>query len=286
MKNNYIKSPLNYTGGKYKLLPQIIPIFPQNINTFVDLFGGGFNVGINIKANKIIYNDIIPELVNLLSDLYKTNTEECLKQMDNTINKYTLSKTNKDGYLQLRNDYNNGNKEWYMFYSLICYSFNNQIEFNKNKKFNNSFGRNKSSFNPSLRNKFVMFVNELHNKNITFLNKDFNQFEINNNLSKNDFIYCDSPYLITTTTYGRSRNNGWNETKERELLNFLDNLNSHDIKFALSNVLENKGETNEILKEWSNKYNIHYLENTYKNCNYQRKDKSNNTTKEVLITNY
>ena len=56
-KNNYIKSPLNYTGGKYKLLKQIIPLLPDNINTFVDLFGGGFNVGINVKANKIIYND-------------------------------------------------------------------------------------------------------------------------------------------------------------------------------------------------------------------------------------
>lgn len=40
MKNIYIKSPLNYTGGKYKLLPQIIPMLPSNINTFVDLFGG------------------------------------------------------------------------------------------------------------------------------------------------------------------------------------------------------------------------------------------------------
>ena len=41
MKNNYIQSPLNYTGGKYKLLNQLIPLFPKNINTFIDLFGGG-----------------------------------------------------------------------------------------------------------------------------------------------------------------------------------------------------------------------------------------------------
>ena len=40
-RNNYIKSPLNYVGGKYKLLNEIIPLFPENINTFVDLFGGG-----------------------------------------------------------------------------------------------------------------------------------------------------------------------------------------------------------------------------------------------------
>ena len=34
----YIKSPMNYTGGKYKLLHQIEPLFPENINLFVDLF--------------------------------------------------------------------------------------------------------------------------------------------------------------------------------------------------------------------------------------------------------
>ena len=41
--SEYIKSPLNYTGGKYKLLPQILPLFPNEIDTFIDLFGGGYN---------------------------------------------------------------------------------------------------------------------------------------------------------------------------------------------------------------------------------------------------
>ena len=60
---HYIKSPLNYTGGKYKLLKQLIPLFPEKINTFIDLFGGGFNVGINVSANRIIYNDLYtPEI--------------------------------------------------------------------------------------------------------------------------------------------------------------------------------------------------------------------------------
>lgn len=43
-----IKSPLNYIGGKYKLLPQILPLFPEQINTFVDLFAGGLDVSINV----------------------------------------------------------------------------------------------------------------------------------------------------------------------------------------------------------------------------------------------
>lgn len=40
-KQTYIKSPLNYIGGKYRLLKQILPLFPANIDTFVDLFSGG-----------------------------------------------------------------------------------------------------------------------------------------------------------------------------------------------------------------------------------------------------
>ena len=40
-KDELIKSPLNYTGGKYNLLTQLFPLFPDEINTFIDLFGGG-----------------------------------------------------------------------------------------------------------------------------------------------------------------------------------------------------------------------------------------------------
>mgnify|MGYP000442833487 FL=1 len=59
VKSNYfIQSPLNYTGGKYKLLKQILPNFPNEIDTFVDLFCGGCNVGINIEAKKVVYNDL------------------------------------------------------------------------------------------------------------------------------------------------------------------------------------------------------------------------------------
>ena len=31
IKQKYIKSPLNYVGGKYKLLPQILPLFPKTL---------------------------------------------------------------------------------------------------------------------------------------------------------------------------------------------------------------------------------------------------------------
>ena len=62
-----IQSPLNYTGGKYKLLPQILPLFPKEIDCFVDLFCGGCNVGINIDSKRVIYNDVDEHLFYLFN---------------------------------------------------------------------------------------------------------------------------------------------------------------------------------------------------------------------------
>ena len=64
-RRKFLKSPLNYIGGKYKLLPQLIEFFPEKINTFVDLFSGGFNVGINVDCNKVICNDMNTFILDL-----------------------------------------------------------------------------------------------------------------------------------------------------------------------------------------------------------------------------
>lgn len=63
-------------------------------------------------------------------------------------------------------------------------------------------------------------------------------------------------------------------------------MNKQGTNFALNNVLKSKGKTNDILIEWSKKYNIRHLNNSYGNCNYHTKDKSKNSSDEVLITNY
>lgn len=282
-KEDLIKSPLNYTGGKFKLLPQILPYFPEDINMFVDLFGGGFNVGINVNANVVVYNDLEESVVNLFKDLKKLTSGEALKILKDTIKKYELSKINEEGFKKIRSDYNNGNRSWDVFYAMLTHAFNYQIRFNKQGEYNMPFGRNRSSFNPNMEKNFIKFVDKLYKSNTEFFNKDFSKINIET-LSSNDFVYCDPPYLVTCASYNEQ--DGWNETKEKELLELLDNLNAKGVKFALSNVLENKGKANDILKAWSEKYNIHYLNYSYGNCNYHAKDKSEDSTIEVLITNY
>ena len=276
----YIKSPLNYTGGKYKLLNQILPLFPEDINTFVDLFTGGCNVAINVNANRIIANDLCSEVISVYEGIQNGTTEENIRMIEETINEYSLSKENKEGYLELRNYYNEGNKDWYVLYTLIAYAFNNQIRFNKKGEFNIPFGKDRSDFNPALKQKFRDFSDAIHNKNIKFTNYDFRKLSVDK-LKENDFVYLDPPYLITDATY----NMGWNEEAEKDLLSLCDKLNEKGIKFAISNVLEHNGSKNEILIEWSKKYNINYLNYNYSNCNYHKKDNGHKSV-EVLITNY
>ena len=282
-KEELIKSPLNYTGGKYKLLPQILPYFPNDINTFIDLFAGGCNVGINIKANNIICNDSNKVVIDLMHNWNKLNSEQALKILEQTINKYNLSKTNEEGFKNIRQDYNDGNKSWNIFYAMLTNAFNYQIRFSKQGNYNMPFGRNRSSFNPTLKKNFIKYIDKLNNINISFTNEDFRDVKMDN-LNNNDFVYCDPPYLISCASYNEQ--DGWNKDCEKDLLNLLDSLNNKGIKFALSNVLENKGKSNDILKDWCKKYNTIHLNNTYGNCNYHAKDKSSNNTDEVLIINY
>lgn len=282
MKKELIKSPMNYVGGKYKLLPQILPLFPKNINTFVDLFCGGFNVGVNVEANKIIGNDLCKEVIEVYKGIQKEGLENSLNLIKNEISKYNLSKTNEEGFKQIRSFYNEGNKEWYIFYAMLIHAFNYQIRFNKKGEYNMPFGRNKSYFNPTLERNFIKFAKAIEEKNIIFTNHNFKDLKINL-LNKDDFVYLDPPYLITCASYNEQ--GGWNEEEEYSLLSFCDNLNNNNIKFALSNVLEHKGLKNEILMKWANSYKIHYLNHNYNNCNYQDKNKDSKTI-EVLITNY
>lgn len=301
----FAKSPLNYVGGKYKLLEQLTKRFPTEVNTFVDYFCGGGNVGVNMKANKVIAVDKEKYLINVLN-LFKTYSyTQIIDKLDDIILQYNLSNSyiygykyykcdssaglgsyNKDKYLKLREDYNkmkeDSDEKTFKFLTLIIYGFNHQIRFNSAGEFNMPVG--KRDFNGSIRKNLLAFCEKLRNKNVEFVNEDFKKFKIDN-LTSEDFCYFDPPYLLGEASY--NENNNWTEKDEKDLLNYIDQLNKKNIKFALSNVTQHRGEKNNLLIDWAieNRYNINYLDYNYNNSNYHSKSK-NNITEEVLITNY
>lgn len=279
----YIKSPLNYTGGKYKILEYILPCFPKSIGTFVDLFGGGFNVGVNVNAKKIIYNDHNLFLSQMF-EYFKTNGTSIIDKIYTQIKEFDLSEENAEGYLALRESYNR-NKDILDLFILTCYSFNHQIRFNSHHEFNTPFGKNRSAYNKTIEENLISFINALQSKNIEFYSKDFT-FLYDFALGENDFVYCDPPYLISNASYndGKRGFKNWGINEEHQLLDLLGYLNEKGVKFALSNVLVHKGMTNDKLIDWSKKYNIKHIEKSYNNSSYQRKNKDKET-QEVLIYN-
>lgn len=287
MKSPYIQSPLNYIGGKYKLLPQLLPLFPRRIGTFVDLFCGGCNVGVNVRAERTVFNDNIPYLIDLYQAFSAHTWEEIVNYIERRIEEFHLSLTNEEGYKALRQAYNEQRNPLDLFV-LVAYSFNHQIRFNNSHRFNNPFGRERSHFNAVMKANLSAFVSRLHEQNIAFTCCDFERFDFAG-LGVRDLVYCDPPYLITTGTYndGRRGFTGWNEAQERKLLETLDGLQERGISFALSNVLEHRGKTNTILAGWIARrgYTVNYLNKNYSNSNYQITHREG-TSVEVLVVNY
>lgn len=279
----YVKSPFNYIGNKYRILDQIIPRFPKNINTFVDLFCGGCDVVANVRANRRIANDINDCLIDAVRSFQQYDIQQILNYIHHTIAEYNLSEDNPDSFNTFRDHYNKTRNPIDLFI-LSCFSFSNMIRFNSKKEFNCSFWfrrfNDHTLFN--LEN-FVKLIN-----GIEFTVNDFRNVDLTN-LQCGDFVYADPPYIITTGTYndGKRGFDGWSEQHEIELYNILSNLSARDIKFALSNVTDHKGLSNDILKNWIDRENLYVydIDIDYDGCNYQSHG-NDDVTREVLVTNY
>ncbi|PNZ96775.1 DNA adenine methylase, partial [Staphylococcus carnosus] len=102
VENEIIQSPLNYTGAKQKLLPQLKPYFPQNYSRFVDLFAGGGSVTANlVKDNQAIsylMNDSEKHVIEFFEYLSKVDINDFIKNVERKIKEYGLSNTKEFGY--------------------------------------------------------------------------------------------------------------------------------------------------------------------------------------------
>lgn len=284
-KKTYIKSPLNYIGGKYKLLKQILPLFPTSIDTFVDMFSGGANVGINVEANKYIFNDMNTKINEMFRYFLSKSPDDLVKEIRSRIDEYGLSKVNESAYLHFRSDYN-ANPNPLDLYVLVSFSYNYQFRFNNSMKFNNPFGKNRSHFSDNMEKNLRQFVTQLKTIDVKFTDELFTNFDITH-LTTEDFVYLDPPYLITTGNYNDGNRGflNWGPKQELEMYALLTDLSNRGVRWALSNVTEHKGKENEYLKEFIEQTDVYvnYLDYSYHNSSHNT---SRGKSTEVLITNY
>lgn len=294
--SKYKRSPIFYMGNKYKLLKDLIPLFPNSCDVFVDLFGGSGVVSMNYQGKrKTIYNEFNDNIVELIK-MVKYNTPEDLHAYwNNKIKEYhleTCSIKAKDresrigyerrieNYNKLRTDYNKStNKDYKDLFLLACYSINHLIRFNTKNEFNASSGAD------SYNEKNYQQICDMHEtfKNVIISNNDALSLDLNK-LEQDTFVYCDPPYLNTEAVYNEKRAfGGWTVKSDYKLFSLLEKLSRGGIKWGLSNVFVNRGRTNQHLIDWCNKnnWNVYHLDR-----NYNPFSRGNSNNDEVYVCNY
>jgi len=266
-----VETPFNYTGSKFKLLPQIIPHFDYTKPYFVDLFMGGGSVYTNVvdKFEKILANDIIGDLVGIhqqliISDDIITQTKSICPD-----------KTDADAFLRLREDYNN-NPSPEKLWSLMLSCTSNMMRFNQKFKFNQTFG--KRSWNSSTENKVEIFKNHIrqYKDKIRFTSNSFYDVNISSNKV---MVYADPPYSNTEAGY----NAYWKKDDDDKLYNYLLDIDRKGSSFMISGVLNHAGETCKLLDDLI-KDGFKYKTLNYDYNKVSRVGKKQ--TDEIVIINY
>ena len=283
-------------GNKKKLINKgLIDLFPKDINTFYDLFGGSAIVSMNVEANKYFVNDIDYHLYELYAMFKVFSDDVIIRHIEDRIDEYGLARERtkrneykdkekieqyKAAYMKLRTEYNKYQGANVLdFYTLMFYSFSQQFRFNSKGDFNMPCGND--CFSDKNREYISNGTKFFKRDNVKINNGDFQKLCVEE-LNKDDFVYLDPPYFNTTATY--NENNGWSEDDENTLYSLCERLNENEIKFGISNVFENKNTKNQKLIDWcdKNKWNVY----TFDKFTYMACGKGNSNAKEVFITNY
>lgn len=277
-------------GNKYKLLSQLIPLFPKKCDIFVDLFGGSGVVSMNYQGRKrTIYNEFNKNIVELVKMIVGSKPQELDAYFKNKIKYYNLPtlSTNKEksiirqkSYNKMREDYNkNTLKDYRDLFLLICYSINHLIRFNSKNEFNAPNGNNAYNQN----NKLDIINMHKYMQNVELKSEDALTFDFSI-LTADSFVYCDVPYLNTEAVYNEKRAfGGWTIESDYKIFDILEKLNANGVKWGFSNVFSNRGKINQHLIDWCNKnnWNVYHLDR-----NYNPFSKGNSGSDEVYICNY
>ena len=283
-------------GNKYELLYNLMMYFPKkdDVNQFYDLFGGSGVVSANVPYENTIYNELNHNVVELLKLFIELDSKNIIKNIEKNIEIFGLPKnmtqkseaikSQEKSYYKFRKHYNNSGKNYIDLLTLSYFSFSNLIRFNKKSDFNMPFGL-RCFIKGDHDIQIETFCDLLKNKNIQIKNE--NAFDILKSINHYDgqFIYLDPPYTNTMAIYNENRAfGGWDQTHDEMLFKELDRLDKLGVKWAMSNVLQNKGIKNTHLELWANKNGYKIID--FENKQYSALGKGNAKTQEVLIINY
>lgn len=264
-----MKPLVKWAGGKTQLLPKILALMPEDINTYYEPFFGGGAVFFACTPARAVINDFNPQLMNLYIQA-RDNLEELKTEM------LKLSANHsEENYYSVRNDFNN----CLMNNELSVKSAAKLVYLNK-AGFNGLYRLNsKGLYNvPSAKRKKVnLFEDENINsvskmlKNVKILTGDFEK--VCKDAKERDFVFFDSPYYNTFDTYQAG---GFSEDDHKRLARLFKNLTKKGVKCMLTNSNE------EFIKDLYKDYNIEIVD-VKRMIN---SDATKRSGQEIIITNY
>lgn len=264
-------SPLNYTGGKHKLLSQIVPYIPHDVGRFVDLFVGGGSVTIGTSCPKYHINDTLPDLISWYREISVTDSDSfinrCIEVCSTIVDKETFVKQR-----EVFNSTPCGSRCPYLFYALVVSCTSNLMRYNQRFEFNQTYGER--TLNPALLAKLETFISIFKSKEISIACDCFSNFEP----EQGDLVYLDPPYFGTQAGY----NTYWNKGLEQQMFDILHRWDAQGVRFLLSGVSIHKGVTNPFMDRLLD-YSLIELDYSYDKIAKKNKE---TTTTEMLVMNY
>lgn len=271
-----INTPFNYTGSKFKLLPQLVPLFDRTKSHFLDLFAGGGSVYTNVVDlyEKVWANDRIAELIGIHEALLTEGVPfiERVKAL-------CVAKDDQAGYVALRDLFNRERRSEQLYALMLCCT-NNMMRFNQSLGFNQTFGRR--TFNPSTQAKLDAWLAHMgpHREKVHFTAQSFDQCQPRD--WQTVMVYADPPYAGTEAGY----NAYWLPHHEQALYDYLTHAHQQGGSFAISGVMGgHKGEAESVVltKLAADGHEVVPINHDYGKVS---RDKESARGQEVLIRNY
>ena len=279
-----INTALNFTGSKFKLLPQILPELDYTKKHFVDLFTGSFVVAANVLPHyeTVLANDIIGDLVEIHEFL-------CFQPDDFIKEVKALCANNPEEYAALRSSYNR-DKTAAKLYALMLCCTNNMMRFNQKFEFNQTYG--KRTFNDSTAKKLVAFIEYVtpYRDKVTFQKGHFKNVKANGR--EKQMWYIDPPYGFTIGQFNNMSkkqiseagyNAFWSRESEVKLFDTIRQLDKFGHSFMVSGLLEHKGQTSWLMS----KLIADGFRHIVLDCNYDKVSRVEvSDSVEVIVMNY
>jgi DNA adenine methylase len=224
----YNRPFLKWAGGKYRLLPSLIPLIGHG-ECLIEPFVGAGAVFLNTQFKHYILNDNNTDLIHLYQTLQQKG-----RHFVNYAKAFFVPENNTaERYYHLRDRFNHCKKSMEkaaLFLYLNRYGYNGLCRYSS-KGFNVPFGSYKQPLFPE---DSLLFFHE-KSQHAEFIAGDFTQ--IMQKATKKHVIYCDPPYLPLDDTHSFTQYKlGFTLEQQHHLALLAKQLNQqHGTKIILSN---------------------------------------------------